>query len=110
MKEQMTMNQNFWSGVINYIRASANNAEALRPWDFRVPKEVKTVLVYKTSVEGLTDMAAVAGPMDELVGTKNWTIDLEDVDRVLRVVCVEDKSDGILNILHQADFICEPLG
>ena len=105
----MVTNRNFWSGVINYIRASANSAEALKPWDFRTPKDVKTVLVYRTSVEGLTEQSLIAAKMDALVGENNWTIDLEDVDNVLRVVCMDSKHDAIKDILHQADLICEVL-
>lgn len=110
MKEMMVMNQNFWSGVINYIRASATSAEALKPWDFRVPKEIKTVLVYRTSVEGITQQDAIAEQLDALVGKNNWTIDLEDIDKVLRVVCLESRHESIMATLHAADFSCELLG
>lgn len=97
----------FWSGVINYVRASAQNAEALKPWDFREQKEAKTVLVFRTSVEGFTEQAVVADQLDQLVGQNNWTIDLDDVDKVLRVVCGESKSGSIMAILNGHHFVCE---
>ncbi|HEY0177899.1 MAG TPA: hypothetical protein VGC08_16065 [Pedobacter sp.] len=107
MKNETTLSRTFWSGVINYVRASAQTAEALKPWDFREEKIVKTVLVFRTSVDGFADQVIVAGQLDELVGQNNWTIDLDDVDKVLRIVCEERMTGRIIAVLNGHDFSCE---
>lgn len=107
MREQIALSTTFWSGVINYVRASAQSAEALKPWDFREEKEVKTVLVFRTSVEGFADQFSLAAELDQLVGLNNWTIDLDDVDKVLRVVCVAESASKIIAILKDHQFLCE---
>lgn len=104
MKNQPT---NFWAGVINYVRASAQSAEALKPWDFRTEKEAKTVLVFRTSVEECSDQSPIFIRLNELIGVNNWTIDLEDVDKVLRAVCVKSSLDEIVTIFRDHGYSCE---
>ncbi|WP_158795662.1 hypothetical protein [Pedobacter sp. L105] len=99
----------FWTGVINYVRASAQSAEALKPWDFRTEKESKTVLVFRTSVEEYSDQSPLFIQLNELIGANNWTIDLEDVDKVLRAICVESSRDEIVTLLQQQGYLCEVL-
>jgi len=105
----MVLSRTFWSGVINYVRASARSAEALKPWDFREEKEVKTVLVFRTSIEEYTDQSPIALQLNYLVGKNNWTIDLEDIDKVLRVVCVKGSLDQIVAVIKNHGFACEVL-
>jgi len=107
MKNQTALNPTFWSGVISYVRAAAQPAEALTPWDYREHVEAKTVLVFRTSVEGITEQSRVASGLDTLVGTKNWTIDLDDVDKVLRVVCTKSSEAKIVSIFGERGYQCE---
>ncbi len=107
MKEHITLSRTFWSGVINYVRASAQNAEALKPWDFREENEAKTVLVFRTSIEEFSDQLMITSELNELVGMNNWTIDLDDVDKVLRVVCRQSNTSKIITLLIAQGFICE---
>jgi hypothetical protein len=107
MKNQTALNPTFWSGVINYVRASAQPAEALTPWDFREQIEEKTVLVFSTSVEGITEQSLVAAGLDTLVGERNWTIDLDDIDKVLRVVCSKSSEAKIVSIFGERGYRCE---
>lgn len=107
MKDNIAPGRTFWSGVINYVRASAFCAEALKPWDFREEQEAKTVLVFRTSIEEFADQLMITSELNELVGKNNWTIDLDDVDKVLRVVCGESKTTKIITLLTAQGFICE---
>jgi hypothetical protein len=109
MKNQTALNLTFWSGVINYVRAVAQPAEALTSLDFREDAEIKTVLVFRTSIAGITEQLMVTAALNTLVGEKNWTIDLEDVDKVLRVVCVKSAERKIISIFNEQQEYCEVL-
>lgn len=107
MKNQTALNPTFWSGVINYVRAAAQPAAALTPWDFREEVEAKTVLVFRTSIAGITEQLLITYSLNSLVGEKNWTIDLEDVDKVLRVVCPRSAEDKIISVFKEQGEYCE---
>jgi hypothetical protein len=104
MRNHSVMPRTIWSGVMNYLKASAQNADALRPWSFREQKEARTVLVLKTTVTGFSDQQLVADQLNALLGKNNWTIDLDDVDKVLRVVGLQSSLQEIMQILHEHEF------
>jgi len=109
MKEHSLLGQNFWSGVINYVKAVAQKEETLKSADFEVNQEAKTVLVFKTSVAGIVEQLMITKALNELLGNNNWTIDLDDVDKVLRVVCLANLQPKVVEILNQFGFKCEML-
>jgi len=105
MRNQSVMPRSLWSGVINYIKASAQNAEALKPWSYTAEKEEMTVLVFTTTVKGFEQQALVFDQLNDLLGPNNWTIDLDDIDKVLRVVGLHSNLQKIIDIFiaHQLD-------
>lgn len=107
MRDYAVMNRTLWSGVINYIKASAQNAEALKPWSFKEEKEALTVLVFRTTVDGFSDQALVFPQLNEIVGKNNWTIDLDDVDKVLRVIGLPSNIAEIITVFKTFNFNCE---
>jgi len=107
MRDYSIMPSSLWSGVINYIKASAQNAEALKPWSFREQKEEMTVLVFTTTVNGFEDQSLVFDQLNNLLGKNNWTIDLDDVDKVLRVVGANSNLEKIIKIFKVHHFGCE---
>lgn len=107
MRDYAIMSRSVWAGVMNYIKASAQNAEALKPWSFREQKESLTILVFSTTVNDFQDQSRIFTPLNNLLGENNWTIDLEDVDKVLRVVAEPGDQQQIINILNQQRFSCE---
>jgi hypothetical protein len=107
MKNQTALNPTFWSGVINYVRAIAQPTETVTPWDLRESVEEKTVLVFRTSIAGITEQLMVTSALNALVGENNWTIDLEDIDKVLRVVCVKSAEHKIISIFSDQQEYCE---
>jgi len=109
MKQDLLLSNTFWSGVINYVKASAQSNEALSSWDLMEHKEAKTVLVFRTSVNGINERSSIAAQLDKLVGKNNWTIDLDDIDKVLRVVCSAAKEKKIIDTLHDRGFDCQVL-
>lgn len=107
MKNQSTLSPTFWSGVINYIRTSAHSAEVPVQQKNAPAVALDSVMVFKTSVKGLAGRKKIAAPLTELLGKQNWTIDLEDEDKVLRVVAVQGLQQDIVGILDEAGFGCE---
>jgi len=107
MRDHSVMPRTLWSGVINYLKASAQNADALRPWSFREQKEQLTVLVFTTTVDGFDDQSLVFEELNDLLGKNNWTIDLDDVDKVLRVIGVPSNQEKIFHIFQAHQFDCQ---
>ncbi len=69
---------------------------------------MKNVWVFSTSLTTPLEVARVAAGLDELAGPGNWHFDLEDCDRVLRVVT--DGGPGAYGYLLQLHgFRCEEL-
>lgn len=107
MRNYALRSRTLWSGIMNYIKASAQSAEALKPWAFSGGQEDLTVLVFSTSINGFRDQALVFDQLNELVGENSWTIDLDDVDKVLRVVGRHSIQKEIINVFNQHSFSCE---
>jgi hypothetical protein len=107
MSDQSVMPHSLWSGLVNYIKASAQNAEALQPWPYTKDKEEMTVLVFTTSIQGFDEQSLVFDQLNDLLGSNNWTIDLDDVDKVLRVVGLYSNMEKIIRILNGHQFSCK---
>jgi len=110
MRDYAIMSRTVWSGIMNYMKASAQNAEAIKPWSFREEKAALTILVFSTSIQGLKEQSLVFDQLNQLLGENNWTIDLDDVDKVLRVVSTPGNQQKIINILNLYRFSCEVMG
>lgn len=68
-----------------------------------------SILIYRTSVQNSKQKAKVADKLNYLVGEKNWTIDLEDEDKVLRVVCNKEIASDIEQVFAQYRYKCESM-
>jgi hypothetical protein len=65
------------------------------------------VLVFKTSVT--TKAQKIKAQLDKLFGQFNWNFDLEDCDKVLRIVSKDDISNFVITELNKLDFDCTEL-
>ncbi len=65
------------------------------------------VLVFKTSVT--TKAQKIKAQLDKLFGQFNWNFDLEDCDKVLRIVSKDDISNFVITELNKLDFDCVEL-
>ncbi|GAB3656691.1 hypothetical protein GCM10028791_28700 [Echinicola sediminis] len=69
------------------------------------------VLVFKTSVENEAEINKVAPILDRLLeGEGSWNFDLEDCDRILRVVTEERRVEDITLAVEGSGYFCEELG
>lgn len=68
----------------------------------------ETVYVFKTDVQTAAQHQAL-NVLGDLKGIRDWSIDLEDCDNVLRVVGSGIMAENIIRIMDQLGFYCEEL-
>ncbi len=68
-----------------------------------------SILIYRTSVRNDKEKLKVADKLNYLVGENNWTIDLEDEDKVLRVVCNRELAKEIEQVFAAYRYRCESM-
>jgi len=57
------------------------------------------IWIYKTNVSASTDFTALKRLLDNAPGIQTWSIDLEDCDKILRVVAKGMSSDDVVDML-----------
>jgi hypothetical protein len=67
------------------------------------------IYIYKTSVNNKIDRRFIARALDPILGETNWTIDLTDEDKVLRVQSKDDNTSLIIDVLSEYGFFCEQM-
>lgn len=71
---------------------------------------MKTVLVFKTSVEGESHLKMLSPLLNELINSfGRWNFDLEDCDNILRVETCYPNAVAIASLLQKWGFFCEEL-
>lgn len=63
-----------------------------------------TILILSTNINTVEQKRLIQPALDCLAGTGNWSIDLGDVDKVLRVVVETDILFGVIDVLEQYRF------
>jgi len=72
-------------------------------------KIVMTVLVFKTNIRFKKDVAKVATCLQRDKGINKWNVDLEDIDKVLRVETNSLTAKGIINSIRRCGYECDEL-
>jgi len=68
------------------------------------------ILVFKTSVENESEVKKIAPMLDRLLeGNGSWNFDLEDCDRILRVVTEQKNVKDIALAVEKSGYYCEEL-
>ena len=67
------------------------------------------ILVFKTNVRSKKRVNALKPHLENIQGIIKWNVDLQDIDKILRVECASTPSDIITNRLQQAGYYCEEL-
>jgi len=71
---------------------------------------MKTVLVFKTSVTGRSEVNTLKPQLNQLINAnERWNFDLEDCDNILRVETFSTQARAIKDTLQQQGFLCEEL-
>lgn len=68
------------------------------------------LLIFKTNIETKKNVKAIQSLFKYQSSIVNWSIDLEDVDKVLKVNTIETLSENdVTNLVKVKGFYCEPL-
>jgi transcription initiation factor TFIIIB Brf1 subunit/transcription initiation factor TFIIB len=65
--------------------------------------------IFKTNLDPICENCEASKTLDSLQEISQWTIDFEDVDRVLRVVSRKLKPTTIVNIIRSLGYECSEL-
>lgn len=69
----------------------------------------KQVLIYKTSVPDIYAVARLRPYLDHLVQHSEWTFDLGDIDKVLRIETEHDICQDVMSLLRTNGYYCSQL-
>ena len=67
------------------------------------------ILVFKTSVTQQEQVSKVKSLLTSIPNVKRWNFDLEDRDRILRVIADQVSPRHVETILQTAGFTCQEL-
>ncbi len=67
------------------------------------------VLVFRTSVRNRKDVRKIEGMLNQLVDCTEWSFDLADVDKVLRIEAHSLQPESVIQLLEQAGYCCAEL-
>ena len=67
------------------------------------------VLVFKTNILSDEDVEKIGHVLALESNITRWNIDLDDIDKVLRIECDQLQPDAVIKLLRDAGFECEEL-
>ena len=67
------------------------------------------ILVFKTDIRDRRRIIEVEPHIENMEGIIKWNVDLQDVDKVLRIECTSIPPALIENNLQKAGYYCEEL-
>jgi hypothetical protein len=67
------------------------------------------ILVFKTNLRSRKRVSALAPHLENMKGIVRWNVDLQDIDKVLRIECASISARAIEKNLQQAGYFCEEL-
>lgn len=67
------------------------------------------ILILKTNIRSKRHVKAVAPLLDAREKISRWNIDLNDIDKVLRIESTEIGITEVVQLIEQAGFYCEEL-
>jgi len=67
------------------------------------------VLVFKTDVTSKRKISKVRALLTAFPAIQQWNFDLEDCDKVLRIVATDLQPRSIESLLHTAGFSCREM-
>lgn len=74
-----------------------------------MPHTITDVLVFRTNIATRNALQLAGDILNKLPGISRWTVDMEDVDRVLRIEAGDICADEITTLLTHAGYSCTEL-
>ena len=76
---------------------------------FYMTIDISNILIFKTNIQTEFDKLRIKNVLDASHRVLKWSIDMEDVDHVLRVVSDSLSPEQIISILDYVGFECAEL-
>ncbi len=68
------------------------------------------LLIFRTNIENIYKIRELEQQFSSSPGISSWTIDVEDIDKVLKVHTKNSSSQAeVQSIVHNCGFLCEEL-
>jgi len=67
------------------------------------------ILVLKTNISSKKQVKTVAPVLNGQESISRWNIDLNDIDKVLRIEASDIELDEVVHLIQEAGFYCEEL-
>jgi hypothetical protein len=67
------------------------------------------VLVFKTNILLVEDVEKIGHVLTSESNITRWSIDRDDIDKVLRIECGQLQPEAVIKLLRDAGFECEEL-
>lgn len=71
--------------------------------------QVENILVFATNIQTDTDKQKIGYILNEHAEIQQWTLDLEDIDCVLRIVTETLSEEQIIDLLDNQNYKCQAL-
>ena len=68
-----------------------------------------TIFIFATNIKTERDKAIISAVLNDTPEIEQWSIDLEDIDSVLRIVSPTLNAEKIIQIIKEQDFKCSEL-
>lgn len=70
---------------------------------------MKQIQIFKTNIRSQQRVSSLARVFESIQHIEGWTIDMEDCDRVLRVITRNLSLHDISGLLRKQNIYCEPM-
>lgn len=79
--------------------------------EIKVHQKSRSILhILKTEIKGEEELGQIEALLNSHPDIKKWSIDLEDIDNVMRVECDKRlKEKQLLKLIRSTNINCEPL-
>lgn len=67
------------------------------------------ILVFKTNLNGSDDVLKVRDALNNDAAVLSWSVDTNDIDKVLRIESLSQHTQSIVDMIHAAGYQCEEL-
>lgn len=74
-----------------------------------IQQTISNILVFQTKVANATDFSRLTEILDTSPAIQKWTLDQQDVDKVLRVISEELQPQDIIHLLNVNGLYCQEL-
>ncbi len=67
------------------------------------------IFVFKTSIKTKSQVLKLKPQLDQILPNAKWNFDLQDCDKILRIICEENIILKTIHLLNSQNFHCEEL-